>query len=158
MRRDVLSPGVLAGVDATDVDAEVKAGVLAGDEVKLDSQPLEDEEGAESLDVEGVRSMKLVVAARFGIGMPWRNLDTSQVFLRSGALGLSGTAGAGSGSFLSSELPLRPTIHHIPEGLLSTLTGSVFCGSISPVHGVSIDYCNEIEGVETYSPYSASRP
>ena len=34
-----------------------------------------------------------------------------------------------------SLLP-RPTIHHSPEGLLSTLIASVFCESMSPVPSV----------------------
>lgn len=94
---------------------------------------LEDTEEDDDEETEETVSTELIVADRFGMGMDGRFFIVavmSSVCLDFGG-GRGGTASTGADS-LASLSPL-PTIHHSPEGLLSTLIASVFRESISPV-------------------------
>ena len=80
---------------------------------------------------EEMESMEEAVEDRRGLGMAGSAFPMSIVWRVLGT-GRAGTGGAGAAAASFESLELRPTIHHSPEGLLSTLIASVFWVSMSP--------------------------
>lgn len=114
--------------------AGVDAGVLFAEEKKEPTLEATEEEEKEE-EAEEVLSIEPMVADLLGtgIGIAGRAfmVEPRSMVFRDFTGGRGGVAGSACVDSFESLL-LRPTIHHSPEGLLSTLIASVFCESMSP--------------------------